>query len=44
MQTATNRIIEITPRGIIDKMLPFDEYLASDEIRAQREEMYLQPV
>ncbi len=43
MQTATNRIIEITPRGIIDKMLPFDEYLNDEDIRAQREEMYLQP-
>jgi len=27
IQTVANRIIEITPDGIIDKMMPYDEYL-----------------
>lgn len=40
VQTIANRIIEITPKGIIDRMMPFDEYLASDKIKAMREEMY----
>ena len=29
-QTVANRIIEITPKGIIDKLMPYDEYIASD--------------
>ena len=44
MQTVANRIIEITPNGILDKLMTFDEYLESEEIQAQREEMYRQPV
>tara|TARA_B100000683_G_C12510022_1_gene560375 strand:- start:2584 stop:4233 length:1650 start_codon:yes stop_codon:yes gene_type:complete len=40
VQTIANRIIEITPNGIIDRMMPFDEYLASDKIKGLREEMY----
>lgn len=40
VQTIANRIIEITPNGVIDRMMPFDEYLASDKIKALREEMY----
>ena len=31
-----NRIIEITPNGMIDSLLSFEEYLASDRIREQR--------
>ncbi len=40
MNTVCNRIIEITPNGVLDKLMSFDEYLASKEVRAQREEMY----
>ena len=36
-----NRIIELTPNGIIDKMMPFDEYLTDEKIKAQRDRMYL---
>ncbi len=36
MQTVANRIIEITPNGMIDSLLSFEEYLASDRIREQR--------
>lgn len=40
LQTVANRIIEITPNGMLDKLMTFDEYLASEEIQAQRAEMY----
>jgi ATPase subunit of ABC transporter with duplicated ATPase domains len=40
VQTIANRIVEITPKGIIDRMMPFDEYLASDKIKVLRDEMY----
>ncbi|HMQ89574.1 MAG TPA: ATP-binding cassette domain-containing protein [Flavilitoribacter sp.] len=36
MQTVANRIIELTPNGMIDSLLTFEEYLASDRIREQR--------
>jgi len=39
-QTVANRIIELTPSGIIDKLKTLDEYLADDDIKAQRKEMY----
>lgn len=40
MQSVANRIIELTPKGIIDRMMTFDEYLADDRVKALREEMY----
>jgi len=40
MQTVANRIIEVTPNGTIDKLCTFDEYMESETIKAQREEMY----
>ncbi len=40
MQTVANRIIEITPTGIIDKHMTYDEYIENPEIKAMREEMY----
>ncbi len=40
MQTVANRIIELTPKGIIDKLMTYDEYLADDRVKASREEMY----
>ena len=40
IQTVANRIIEITPNGIIDKMTTYDEYLESEEIQKQVEAMY----
>ncbi|MBE1441856.1 ABC-F family ATP-binding cassette domain-containing protein [Paenibacillus sp. OAS669] len=40
IQTVANRIIEITPNGLIDKMITYDEYLESDEIKKQREQLY----
>ncbi len=40
LQTVANRIIELTPSGIIDKSMTFDEYILSPEIKAMREEMH----
>ncbi len=40
VQTVANRIMEITPKGLIDKQMPYDEYLESEEIQALRKEMY----
>jgi len=40
VQTIANRIIEITPKGIIDRQMTYDEYLDSEEITALRKEMY----
>lgn len=40
MQTVANRIIELTPRGIIDRLMTFDEYLADSRTKQLREDMY----
>ena len=40
VQTVANRIIEITPNGIIDKRMSYDEYLEDKQIKAMREGMY----
>ena len=40
IQTVANRIIELTPNGIIDKMMEYDEYITSDHIKELREKMY----
>ena len=39
-QTVANRIIEITPKGVIDRYMSFDEYLESDVIKELRNKMY----
>jgi ATPase subunit of ABC transporter with duplicated ATPase domains len=38
IQTIANRIIEITPNGIVDKRMTYDEYLESD-LEAKKREM-----
>ena len=40
IQSVANRIIELTPQGSIDKLMEYDEYIASDAIRELREKMY----
>lgn len=40
IQTVANRIIELTPNGIIDKMMEYDEYISSDHIKEIRVRMY----
>lgn len=41
IQTVANRIIEITPNGMIDKMITYDEYLENEDIKKQREQLYV---
>ena len=40
MQTVANRVIEITPNGIIDRLTSFDEYLEDERVANLKEEMY----
>ena len=40
VQTVANRIIEITPNGIIDRRMSYDEYIADEKIKALRDSMY----
>ena len=40
IQSVCNRIIELTPNGIIDKLMDYDDYISDDSIRAKRDEMY----
>ncbi|WP_024993813.1 ABC-F family ATP-binding cassette domain-containing protein [Phocaeicola paurosaccharolyticus] len=40
IETVANRIIELTPNGIIDKMMEYDEYITSDHIKEMRSRMY----
>ncbi|MBO7255633.1 MAG: ATP-binding cassette domain-containing protein [Paludibacteraceae bacterium] len=40
VQTVCNRIIELTPNGIIDKYMDYEDYLTSDDIKTLREKMY----
>ena len=39
-QTVANRIIEVTPKGVIDKYTTFDEYMNDSKIKELRESMY----
>jgi ATPase subunit of ABC transporter with duplicated ATPase domains len=39
-ETVANRIIELTPGGLIDKLMTYDEYINSDAVQKQRDEMY----
>ncbi|WP_299368405.1 ABC-F family ATP-binding cassette domain-containing protein [Winogradskyella sp.] len=39
-QTVGNRIIELTPNGVIDRYMTFDEYMNDKKIKEQREKMY----
>ncbi|WP_300814702.1 ATP-binding cassette domain-containing protein [uncultured Bacteroides sp.] len=40
IQTVANRIIELTPNGIIDKMMEYDEYIVSDHIKELKSRLY----
>jgi len=40
LQTVANRVIELTPSGIIDRLMSFDEYLEDARVKQLREEMY----
>lgn len=40
MQTVANRIIEITPKGLIDRLYTYDEYIADERIKELQQQMY----
>ena len=40
MQTVANRVIELTPKGIIDRLMTFDEYMEDKRVQELRSEMY----
>lgn len=40
IQTIANRIVEITPKGVIDRMMPFDDYMADDQVKDLRKKYY----
>lgn len=40
IQSVCNRVIELTPNGIIDKLMDYDDYIVDEKIKAQREKMY----
>lgn len=40
VHTVANRIIELTPKGTIDRYLTFDDYMSDKSIKEQREKMY----
>jgi ATPase subunit of ABC transporter with duplicated ATPase domains len=40
IQTVCNRIIELTPNGIIDKRMDYDDYIVSEEIQALKDKLY----
>ena len=40
MQTVANRVIELTPKGIIDRLMSFDEYMEDSRVKQLREELY----
>lgn len=39
-QTVANRVLEITPKGVIDRYMTFDDYLDDDKIKELRQKMY----
>ncbi len=40
IQTVCNRVIELTPNGIVDKRMDFDDYITSENIKEQLDRMY----
>ena len=42
-QTIANRVVELTPNGVIDRQMKFDEYMSDNKIKDLRNSMYLLP-
>ena len=40
IETVCNRVIELTPNGIIDKMMEYDDYITDERVKALREKLY----
>jgi ATPase subunit of ABC transporter with duplicated ATPase domains len=41
--TVADRVLELTPNGLIDREMSFDEYISSDRVKAAKAEMYTVP-
>lgn len=41
VRTVANRIIELTPNGMLDKLMPYDEYIKDEKVQQQLEELYV---
>ncbi len=39
-ETVANRVIEITPKGVLDKLMDYDEYISNPSIKQQKAELY----
>jgi ATPase subunit of ABC transporter with duplicated ATPase domains len=39
-ETVANRVIEITPKGVLDKMMDYDEYITNPTVKQQKAELY----
>ena len=39
-QTIGNRVVELTPKGVIDRYMTFEEYMSDEKIKQLREKMY----
>ena len=39
-QTVANRVVELTPNGVIDRLTSFEEYMEDPKIKALRDKMY----
>jgi ATPase subunit of ABC transporter with duplicated ATPase domains len=39
-QTVATRVIELAPKGYLDKLIDFDDYLTDEKIKAQRDALY----
>ena len=44
IQTVCNRIIELTPNGIIDKLTEYDDYITDPRVAEAREKLYAKPM
>jgi len=42
IQTVCNRVIELTPNGIIDKQMEYDDYITDEKVKEQKERLYSQ--
>ncbi|MDE6807712.1 MAG: ATP-binding cassette domain-containing protein, partial [Prevotella sp.] len=40
IQTVADRVIELTPKGTIDKLMQYDDYIYDEAIKAQKEKLY----
>jgi ATPase subunit of ABC transporter with duplicated ATPase domains len=40
VNTVATRVIELTPKGIIDKLMTYDEFIVNSEVKAMRQKMY----